>query len=249
MIMNCCLPQGPPWTAGGFLLLLLLLAGCAQNQPLPEMKAGQEPVQGTECEDAAGEPPRPPHNLQQKEDSRATCSLPVPVVANPAGKHRSTQECYHPLLTAAKKTSPSKKKKKKIKQWGRCEPQSLPFARCRSGISSCGLGWNNGPLTWFACEKQYNNTSLVPSAGSILILGANKRNHMPTGHVAYVERVTAEKGANYRIIFSHTNYDRRCSLETNIEAEYNSSTRTLNILTGAWKDWGKGLPVAGFILR
>ena len=72
---------------------------------------------------------------------------------------------------------------------------------------------------------------------------------MPKGHVAYVEKVIAEKAPHYRIIFSHTNYDRRCSLETNIEADYNSSTKTLDILTGAWKEWGKGLPVSGFILK
>ena len=246
---TCCLPQRAPWTACGLLLLVLFLAGCAaSNGQQPETQISQKPVQGAECEDALSDQPKlAPVQLQKEEP--ATCSLPVPVVTSPAGKCRSTQECYHLQPSASKKASTSKKKKKTTKQWGRCEPQSLPFARCRSGISSCGLGWNNGPLTWFACEKQHNNTSLIPSAGSILILGANKRNHMPTGHVAYVEKVIAEKGPKYRLIFSHTNYDRRCSLETNIEAEYNSSTRTLDILTGAWKGWGKGLPVAGFILR
>jgi hypothetical protein len=138
---------------------------------------------------------------------------------------------------------------KKKKKGGRCEPQSLPFARCRSGINSCCIGWNNGPLTWFSCEQKHGNTSLIPQDNSVLILGANKRNHMPTGHVAYVEKVIPEKAPHYRIIFSHTNYDRRCSLETNIEADYNSSTKTLDIHTGAWKEWGKGLPVSGFILK
>ncbi len=235
---NCCLPQHAPWTACGFLLFVLLLAGCAApNAKQPETRICREPVQGAEYEDTASDRPKP-SCVQPEKESRDT--MPVPVAASPAGKCRSTQECYH-LQRAA-----SQKKKKK---GGRCEPQSLPFARCRSGISSCGLGWNNGPLTWFACEKQHNNTSLIPSAGSILILGANKRNHMPTGHVAYVEKVIAEKGPKYRLIFSHTNYDRKCSLETNIEAEYNSSTKTLDILTGAWKEWGKRLPVAGFILK
>lgn len=75
------------------------------------------------------------------------------------------------------------------------------------------------------------------------------KHNMPTGHVAYVEKVVQADPPLYRIIFSNTNYDRRCSLETDIEATYNSDTRTLDIYTGAWKNWGKKLPVAGFILR
>lgn len=131
----------------------------------------------------------------------------------------------------------------------RCEPQSLPFARCRSGIDSCRLGYENGPLTWFACEQQRGNTSVEPQPGSILILGANNRRKMNTGHVAYVEEVGAQSTTVYRLIFTHTNYDRRCSLESNVEATYDSAARTLDIHTGAWQAWGKGLPVAGFILK
>lgn len=232
--------QAFAWVTCGLLLLLLLLAGCAApNEQQPETQISQKPVQGAECEDASSNRPKP-SEVQSEEEPLDTSSLPIPVVATPAGKCRSTQECYHlqPTVSQGKK-----------KKGGRCEPQSLPFARCRSGINSCCLGWNNGPLTWFACEQQHNNTSLIPRGNSVLILAANKRNKMPTGHVAYVEEVIAEKAPNYKLIFSHTNYDRRCSLETGIEAEYNSSTKTLNILTGAWKGWGKGLPVSGFILR
>jgi hypothetical protein len=237
---SCYQPQSAPWIACVLLLLVLLLSGCAAlNEQQPEPQISQKPVQGAEYEDALSARPNPSH-VQPEGKPLDTISLPIPVAVTPAGKCHSTQECYHLQPTA------SHKKKKKGR---RCEPQSLPFARCRSGISSCGLGWNNGPLTWFACEKQHNNTSLIPRDNSVLILGANKRNHMPTGHVAYVEKVIAEKAPHYRIIFSHTNYDRRCSLETNIEADYNSSAKTLDILTGAWKDWGKGLPVSGFILK
>jgi hypothetical protein len=72
---------------------------------------------------------------------------------------------------------------------------------------------------------------------------------MPTGHVAYVEEVVPQSATVYRLVFTHTNYDRRCSLESNIEATYDSVARTLDIHSGAWRAWGKGLPVAGFILE
>lgn len=160
-------------------------------------------------------------------------SSPVAVSAVLAGQGRDTEECFQ--------LRPGSKGR-------RCEPQSLPFARCRSGIDSCRLGHENGPLTWFACEKGRGNTSLIPKPGSILILAANSRRKMVTGHVAYVEEVVAQSETVYRLIFTHTNYDRRCSLETNIEAIYDRDAQTLDILGGAWQAWGKGLPVAGFIL-
>lgn len=156
------------------------------------------------------------------------------------GQGRATAECFQ-LRPGGKSNKRGKSR--------RCEPQSLPFARCRSGIASCRSGHENGPLTWFACEKERGNTSLAPRAGSILILAANGRRKMPTGHVAYVEEVVAESPTSYRLTFTHTNYDRRCSLEANIEATYDSVARTLDIHGGAWQAWGKGLPVAGFILE
>lgn len=129
----------------------------------------------------------------------------------------------------------------------RCEPQSLIYARQRSGNMSSRTGRENGPLTWFNSEKKLGRTSDEPLAGSVLILSANRRHGMPTGHVAYVESVSPEDSSTYRLIFSHTNYDRRCSLETNIEAVFNRDSMTLDIFSGAWRVWGRGLKVAGFI--
>ena len=128
----------------------------------------------------------------------------------------------------------------------RCEPQSLTYARQRSGIMSSRNGTDNGPMTWFASEKKSGRTTDEPTPGSVLILGSQGHG-MPTGHVAYVEQVFAEGPSTYRVIFSHTNYDRRCHLETAIEARYNRATMTLDVHSGAWKDWGRGLKVAGFI--
>ncbi|MFH1019456.1 MAG: CHAP domain-containing protein [Pseudomonadota bacterium] len=156
-----------------------------------------------------------------------------------AGRGRATAECFQLRPGSVGNTGGKAR---------RCEPQSLPFARCRSGITSCRRGHENGPLTWFSCEKERGNTSLTPRPGSILILAANGHRNMPTGHVAYVEEVVAQSDTAYRLIFTHTNHDRRCSLESHIEATYDSAARTLDIHGGAWGAWGKGLPVAGFIL-
>lgn len=132
---------------------------------------------------------------------------------------------------------------------GRCEPQSLTYARQRSGIMRSRSGRENGPLTWFAAERRLGMTSPAPSPGSVLILGSDKGHGMPTGHVAYVEKTQAEGTSRYKVTFSHTNYDRKCSLETNIEALYDSAAMTLDIYSGAWQPWGRGLRVAGFILQ
>ena len=166
-------------------------------------------------------------------------SLPEDFLAALGGQGSATAECF--ALRPGSLGSKGEKAR-------RCEPQSLPFARCRSGIATCRLGRENGPLAWFACEKERGNTSLTPRAGSILILAANDRRKMPTGHVAYVEEAVAKSPTLYRLVFTHTNYDRRCSLESNIEATYDSAAQTLDIHGGAWQAWGKGLPVAGFIL-
>ncbi len=130
---------------------------------------------------------------------------------------------------------------------GRCEPQSLTYARERSGIMRSRTGHENGPLTWFASERKLGKVSNEPTSGSVLILGANTRHGMPTGHVAYVETAKPLGHSRYRITFSHTNYDRRCSMENDIAALYDGSAMTLDISSGAWRAWGQGLKVAGFI--
>lgn len=143
--------------------------------------------------------------------------------------------CYEPLRVTGGKNR-------------RCEPQCIPYIRCRSGIDSCRIGIENGPLTWFACEAQRGNTAPVPQPGSVLILAANSRRKMPTGHGLYVEDVIETAPSLYRLVLSHTNFDRRCSIETNIEATYDLRQRTVDFLSGAWQAWGQDLGVAGFIL-
>lgn len=220
--------------AGEFFLCVLLCSGCARHEPLADLPSVRVATQETRALAPANTPSEifvAPVKELLPDQAVVLQDFTAPL----ARRGRATPECFH-LRPGGKGA-------------GRCEPQSLPFARCRSGIDSCRLGHENGPLTWFACEKARGNTSLTPRPGSILILGANTRRKMPTGHVAYVEQAIPQSDTVYRLVFSHTNYDRRCSLETNIEATYDSAARTLDIHGGAWQAWGKGLPVAGFILE
>ena len=129
---------------------------------------------------------------------------------------------------------------------GRCEPQCLPYTRCRSGISSCRTGHENGPVTWFRCEQARGNTSNEPADGRVLVLGRNAHG-MPTGHTLYVEKATPRGDGRYELTLSHTNYDRRCNLETNMLAEYDPASQTIEVRAGKWEQWGRDLKVAGFI--
>lgn len=129
---------------------------------------------------------------------------------------------------------------------GRCEPQCLPYTRCRSGIDSCRTGHENGPVTWFRCEQARGNTSSEPADGRVLVLGRNAHG-MPTGHTLYVENAKPRGDGRYELTLSHTNYDRRCNLETNMLAEYDPSSQTIDVRSGKWEQWGRDLKVAGFI--
>ena len=131
---------------------------------------------------------------------------------------------------------------------GRCEPQCLPYTRCRSGIESCRTGHGNGPVTWFRCEQDRGNTALQPAEGNVLVLGRNAHN-MPTGHTLYVEKAKPRSDGRYELTLSHTNYDRRCNLETNMVADYDPATKTIDVHSGHWAPWGHDLKVAGFILN
>lgn len=131
----------------------------------------------------------------------------------------------------------------------RCEPQCIPYTRCRSGIMSCRLGHENGPLTWYACENRNKNTSRTPEDGDVLILDRDKGHGMPTGHAIFVEHAEPDGAGGYILTVSHTNYDRRCHLETTVLARYDPEKKTIDMRSGAWQDWGRNLKVAGFIRK
>ena len=226
--------------AGEIFLIILLGSGCARHEPVADLSLGRTTTQETGRSVSANSQKNGVSVAPANEQLPEQVSVLEDILPAREGQGRATAECFQ--------LRPGSVGSKKAKA-RRCEPQSLPFARCRSGVASCRIGHENGPLTWFACEKGRGNTSLVPRPGSILILAANGRRKMPTGHVAYVEEVVPQSGTVYRLVFTHTNYDRKCSLESNIEATYDRVARTLDIHSGAWRAWGKGLPVAGFILE
>lgn len=131
---------------------------------------------------------------------------------------------------------------------GMCQPQSIPYARCRSHISTCSLG-NTSPVQLFLCEEQRGYTSHLPEAGALMAIGTNHVHHMSTGHTLYVEEVCPQKDGNYKLRVSHTNYDRQCHLEEDAWVLYEPRDRHAHFLTGHWSAWGKHLPVQGFILH
>lgn len=129
-----------------------------------------------------------------------------------------------------------------------CQPQSIPYARCRSRISSCNLG-NTGPVELFNCEQRLGHTSSIPQPGALMAIGVNQQHHMSTGHTLYVEEVCPNPDGTYKLRVSHTNYDRQCHLEEDVWVHYDPHHKYADFNTGHWAAWGKQLPIQGFILQ
>lgn len=240
-------------------LVLASIAGCAPQEATtkePPAPAQQEAAEQPTAAPTGGATPTTEQAPPVEGSPPAEATSPKPLAATPAKEPAAGARPSTALAALAPKPSIATSAfcyktatggGRRGKRGGLCEPQSLPFARCRSGVSTCRLG-NTGPMTWFICEKNRGNTGDIPRQGSILILGVNGRRGMPTGHVAYVEEVIPESADTWKLILSHTNYDRRCSMETQIETRYFRRSGNIDFLTGAWKAWAKGLKVAGFIL-
>lgn len=138
---------------------------------------------------------------------------------------------------------------KKVHQTtGRCQPQSLIYARCRTGVQTCRLG-DTSPVQWFACARKNKATTSIPRAGSVMVLDVNTRRGMPTGHPAYVEEVKANKDGTWTLRISHTNYDRKCHLDLDAKVLYHPKQMTASFQSGPWGPWAKELKTLGFILR
>ncbi|ADW17088.1 hypothetical protein Despr_0914 [Desulfobulbus propionicus DSM 2032] len=131
---------------------------------------------------------------------------------------------------------------------GLCQPQSLIYARCRTGITTCRLG-NTSPVQWFACARANSATSAMPAAGSVIVLDANTGRNMPTGHPAYVEEVRNNPDGTWTLRISHTNYDRQCHLDQDATVLFDPRRMTASFESGPWGPWAKNLKVLGFILR
>ncbi|WP_156302850.1 hypothetical protein [Methylogaea oryzae] len=59
-----------------------------------------------------------------------------------------------------------------------CQPQCIPYARCRTGSTSCQLG-NTSPVQWFLCEQERGYTSAIPRPGSLLAIGIHQATASP----------------------------------------------------------------------
>lgn len=140
-----------------------------------------------------------------------------------------------------------RKKKVASTRTSRCQPQSLIYARCRTGIDTCRLG-DTSPVQWFACARKKGTTTARPRPGSVIILAADKRHCMPTGHPAYVEEVCVNKDGTWTLLLSHTNYDRRCHLDRGAKVVFCPKTMQARFVTGPWSDWASDLKVLGFIV-
>jgi hypothetical protein len=131
---------------------------------------------------------------------------------------------------------------------GRCQPQSLIYARCRTGFMSCRLG-DTSPVQWFHCARKNKITTSRPTAGSVMVLDSNSRRGMPTGHPVYVEDVKANGDGTWLLRISHTNYDRKCHLDLDATVLYNPAHMTASFRSGPWSTWASDLKVLGFILH
>ena len=146
-------------------------------------------------------------------------------------------------------TTASGKKIEKTKQIvvkGRCQPQCLIYARCRSGFMSCRLG-NTNPLSWWPCAKAQGLTTQIPVPGSVMLLDQQDDARMRAGHAVYVEEVCKLQNGQFLLRVSHANYNRRCSLDLDAKVLYTPKTQTANFLSGAWAKWAKSLKAFGFV--
>ena len=167
------------------------------------------------------------------------------ITANEPPQRKTTKTVKQTSTTASGKKI---EKTRKVVVKGRCQPQCLIYARCRSGFMSCRLG-NTNPLSWWPCAKAQGLTSQIPVPGSVMLLEKQEdsRMRLGVGHAVYVEEVCTLKNGQFLLRVSHANYDKRCSLDLDAKVLYNHQTRTANFLSGAWKKWAKSLKAFGFV--
>lgn len=217
------------------LILLGALGACATKGPVstPASPSITQPI--GPAPQASGAQPDTIH--PQPATPVAPC---LDCEAAPQEKNRAS--CYK---LQPGKTTKTKKGKTVL---GRCQPQSLIYARCRTGIMTCRLG-DTSPVQWFACAKKNNATSSTPKAHSVMVLDVNKRRGMPTGHPAYVEEAWPNADGTWTLRISHTNYDRKCHLDLDAKVIFYPQTMEASFQSGPWSTWAKRLNVCGFILR
>ena len=245
------LPGNPMrWLFVSLLGVVLLLSGCAVAPPPAD--DGKPQIAGDSC---VGERKLP---LADYAAVATSAGLP-PGGSAGCGQCQQAEEgdrdsCFDLRpgksvpCTRTVKLKNGKKKTVRTTRTSRCQPQSLIYARCRSGIDNCRLG-DTSPVQWFACARKQGVTSPVPRAGAVIILDADRRRNMPTGHPAYVEEVCPNNDGTYTLRLSHTNYDRRCNLDSDARVVFCAKTMKARFVTGPWSRWARDLKVLGFIVR
>lgn len=227
------------------ILLGLSLVACGAPQQTitpPAVPPCIDPVQKTPIKDRVAE----------KKENVSVDGLLACGSCQKADGEKGRDACYN--LRPGKKISRTKivkgkngkKRKMATTTLGRCQPQSLIYARCRTGIDTCLLG-DTSPVQWFACARKNGATTSMPQAGSVIVLAANKGHCMPTGHPAYVEEVCANNDGTWTLRLSHTNYDRKCHLDLDAKVIFYPKTMQAHFVSGAWSAWANDLKVLGFI--
>ncbi len=217
------------------LPLVLLLAGCAQP-PSPR---------------SSGPEHRATPAMEKHLVPSPSARTPEPLTDEPSLSGLDRRRIVKSEATRARcyNLQPARVAKRKDRRMGgRCQPQSLIYARCRTGLLTCRLG-DTSPVQWFSCARKNGNTTLQPTAGSVMVLAANARRGMPTGHPAYVEKIKAVGDGTWLLRISHTNYDRKCHLNLDAEVVYDPGHMTATFRSGPWQPWARNLKVLGFILR
>lgn len=230
------------YLAIALVAFLLIGAGCGQvPQPQPSLSSGEDdpPI----C--AEPEESTPPAVVSELRPQRTEMFPDVgePELRRALGKR---DLCYTLQPGAVK--AKAKTRKKSSRSGGCCQPQSLVYARCRSGLDTCRLG-DTSPAQWFDCAGKNGNTTPVPREGSIMVLEGNDRRRMPTGHPVYVEEAVPNGNGSWQLRISHTNYDRQCHLDLDAAVHYDPVRQIASFQSGAWGNWARDLKVLGFIVR
>ncbi len=229
-----------------FLVFILsMLSGCAKTVPQPSQPARMqgESVTNIPQTPAAEEIPKPSAPPQAKPGPKPESAEEPPCLeCETVSPDQNRADCFK--LKPGKTTKNSKGKT----VTGRCQPQCIPYARCRSGIMTCRLG-DTSPVQWFQCARKNKATTSIPKAGSIMVIDVNARRKMSTGHLGYVEEACPNSDGTWTLRFSHTNYDRKCHLDLDAKVLFNPKTMTASFLSGHWKTWAKDLKILGFVLR
>lgn len=254
-----------------FVLLaacLLLAGGCAQTKPTPQDGQAATSLspdaapraassgQVAEPEPAAAEPlpatNRSEQFIRESERNRAACFRlqPAAVTTKVIKRQVAVQQGQASKKKGAKIAAekPAATGTKVVRTTGRCQPQSLIYARCRTGIMTCRLG-DTSPVQWFACARANKATTSLPAAGYVIVLDVNARRGMPTGHPAYVEEAHKNGDGTWTLRISHTNYDRKCHLDQDAMVVFDPRRMTATFTTGPWATWARDLKALGFIVR